>query len=99
MLGVEPSGDPGMAAEGVDGAVVVPAPVDVAGASLVAPHVAELRVEHRLVPLGPRPLEVPGRTREARVAYPLVVLFPAPAGEVLVPRVEIGFGVAAAAAH
>src|SRR5712671_1197189 len=99
MLRVEPARDLRVAPERIDGAVVVPAPVDVARAALVAPDVAELRIEHRLAPLSPRPLEVPGRAGEGAVADSPILLFPAPAGEVLVPRVKIGFGVTAAAAH
>src|SRR5713101_1343030 len=99
MLRVEPARDLRVAPERIDGAVVVPAPVDVARAALVAPHVAELRVEHRLAPLPPRPLEVPGRPGEGAVADAPILLLPAPAGEVLVPRVEVALGVAAAAAH
>src|SRR5436189_2982463 len=45
------SRDPRVAAEGVHRAVVIPAPVDVPRAPLVAPHVAELAVDVRLTRL------------------------------------------------
>src|SRR5262249_8670035 len=45
MLGVEPTGELRVSTKCIDGAMVIPAPIDVAGASLVAPDVAELRVE------------------------------------------------------
>src|SRR5207247_9454355 len=83
----------------VDRAVLVPAPVHVPRAALVTPHVAELRVAHRLTGLAPRGPEIPRRPREGAVADSLVVGLPAPAGQVVVPGVEIGLGVAAAAAH
>jgi hypothetical protein len=99
VLGVEPAGQLGRAAEDVDRLVVVPAVVDVAGAPLVAPHVAELRVEHRLPALAVAPLEVPRRPRERAVADAAQVRGPLPPGEVLVPGVEVGGGVPGAAAH
>src|SRR5207237_114161 len=98
MLGVEPAADFGMTAECVDRAVVVPAPVHVARAALVAPDIAELGVAPRLMALPPRRLEIPRRARERAVAQALDVVFPAPAGEVVVPGVEIGCRVTAAAA-
>ena len=99
VLGIQPAADLGVTAKCVDGAVVIPAPIHVAGAALVAPHVPELRVAHRLPCLPPRRPEVPGRARERTVAHLLVARLPAPAGQVLVPGIEIGLRVSAAAAH
>ncbi len=99
MLGVQPAADFGMTPKRVDGTMVVPAPIDVARAAFIAPHVAELRITHRLTYLPPRGSEVPGPSWERAVAEPLVVRLPTPPGQVLVPRVEIGLGMAAAAAH
>ena len=78
--------------------MVVPAPVHVARAALVAPHIAELRVEHGLVPLLPGRRKIPGRAGEGAVADLLVVACPAPAGQITVPGVEVGLGVRPAAA-
>src|SRR6266480_2459220 len=99
MLGVEPARQFGMAPERIDGAVVVPTPVDVTCAAVVPPDVAELGVEHRLRALSPRRLEVPLRIQKRAVAESLDVLFPAPAGQILVPGIEIGLGVTGAAAR
>ncbi len=101
-LGVEPAGDLGVAAEGVQRAVIVPAPIDVASAPLVAPHVPELAVDVRLkggwgARLPVTGLEVPRGARVRAVAHHPVVLLPGPAWQVGVPRVHVGLGVAAAA--
>src|SRR2546423_11759385 len=48
MLGVEPACQFGMAPERIDGAMVVPTPVDVTRAAFVSPHIPELGVENRL---------------------------------------------------
>src|SRR5207244_7972519 len=77
-LGIQPAGDPRVAAERVNGAVVVPAPVDVARAALVSPHVAELAVDVRLTRLPVTDLEVPRRARVAAVARQPVVLLARP---------------------
>ena len=97
-LRVEPPRELGVAAEGIDGAVVVPAPVHVASAAFVAPDVPELRVDHRLVRLSVARLEVPRRAGERAVARHAQLLIPLPAGEVVVPRVDVGDGMAPAAA-
>src|SRR6266852_2000825 len=99
VFGVQPAADLGVTAKCIDGAVVVPAPVHVAGAAFVTPYVPELRVTHRLTCLPPRRPEVPGRAGERAVAHLLVVRLPTPAGQVLVPGIEIGLGVSAAATH
>src|ERR1051326_7978039 len=77
MLGVEPPRKRGVPPERLDRAVIIPAPIHVAGASLVAPHVAELRVEHRLAGLLPGRLEVPARPGKGAVAHPVQVRLPA----------------------
>ena len=89
MLGVEPAGNLRVTPKCIDRAVVVPAPIDVARAPLIAPHIPELGVEHRLMTLTPTRLEVPRRTWERAVAERLVVMFPLPPRQVLVPGVEI----------
>src|SRR6476661_407804 len=89
MLGVEPARDLRVTTKRIDGAMVVPAPVDVAGAPFVAPHVAELGVEHRLMILPPAQLEVPARPGKCAVAERLVVALPFPTRQVIVPGVEI----------
>src|SRR5439155_1429330 len=78
-LGVEPAGDLGVAPERVYRPVVIPAPVDVAGAPLVAPDVAELAVDIGLPRLPVAGLEVPRRARIGAVAHQPVVLLPRPA--------------------
>src|SRR5207237_6210723 len=98
QLGVEPAGDLRMASERVHRAVVVPAPVDVARAPLVAPDVAELAVEIRLPRLAVAGLEVPRGAGTRTVAHHLVVALPRPPRQVGVPRVDVGLGVAAAPA-
>src|SRR5437867_1185168 len=87
-----------MTSKRVDRAVVVPAPIHVPGAALVAPHVAEFGIEHRLASLPPRRFEVPLGPRIRAVADSLHKRFPTPARQVLVPRIEIGFRVPTAAA-
>src|SRR5439155_26728139 len=69
VLGVEPAAELGVTAKRVDRTMVVPAPIDVARAALVAPHVAELRIAHRLPCLAPRGPEVPGGAIESAVAH------------------------------
>src|SRR5439155_12302641 len=97
VLGVEPPGDLGMKAKRIDGAMVVPAPVDISGAALVSPDVPELRVEHRLAVLAPGRQDIPLRPGKRAVADLLHVGLPAPAGEVFVPGIQIGARVAAVA--
>src|SRR3954471_19724020 len=99
MLRVEPAGELGVPAEGVYGAMIVPAPVDVTRAALVAPDVAELRVEHRLAALAKAVLEVPCRAREGAVAQRVEMSLPSPAGQVLVPGVEVRHRVSPVAAR
>src|SRR5690349_9664829 len=99
MLGVEPSGQLGMAAKSIHGAMVVPAPVHVAGAALVPPHIAELRVEHRLTALAMAALEVPRRAGEGAVTERVEMRLPSPSGQILVPGVEVRHRVSDVAAR
>src|ERR1700752_4405840 len=87
-----------MAAERVDRPVIIPAPVDVTGAALVAPHVAEFGIEHGLACLTPRCLEIPLGAGVGAVARPLDARLPTPARQVVVPGVEISVRMSAAAA-
>src|SRR5678815_461869 len=82
-----------MPSERVHGAVIVPAPVDVAGAPLVPPDVPELGVEHRLAPLLVAGLEVEWGVAERAVADAADVRLPLPTGQVVMPRAQIGFRV------
>ena len=99
MLGIEPTGQFGMASKRVDRPVIIPAPVDVSGAALIAPHVAELGVQHGLARLSPRCLEIPMRSGIGAVADLLHALLPPPARQVLVPGVEVRLRVPATAAR
>src|SRR5207237_5454751 len=91
MLCVEPAGELRMSPEGVDRAMIVPAPVDVARAPLIAPDIPELRVEHRLMTLPPARLEVPRRAGIGAVAQGVDVMPPFPARQIPVAGLETGF--------
>src|SRR6266498_1834390 len=99
VFGVQPPCDLWMATERIQSAMVVPAPIHVAGAALIAPHVPELRVDHRLPRLTPWRLEIPGRSGKRAVTHALNTRFPFPARQVLVPRVDVRLCVTVAAAR
>ena len=60
VFGVQPAGELRMSPECVHRPVIIPTPIDVAGAPFISPNVAELRVEHWLMILSPTLFEVPG---------------------------------------
>ena len=89
MFGVQPAADLRVPAEVVHHDVIVPAPIDVARAALVAPDVAALAVEQRLAVLGAAADEVPFRARAGVPADLVQVLGPLVARQVGVPTVDV----------
>ena len=97
VFGVEPAPALETAAEGVDHQVVVPRPVAVARRALVAPDVAALAVQHRRVALHEAADVVRLRAGERVAAPGGDGPFPAVAGFVGVPGVEVRHHVVAVA--
>ena len=99
VFGVEPARYFGVLAEGVHHAVVIPAPVHIAGAALVAPYVATFGVDIGLAALGVTSFHVVFAAGIRIGVDVFEVLFPGPAGQVFVPGVDVGFGMATPAAN
>src|SRR5439155_26106997 len=95
VFAVGPARERGMAAEGLDRAMILPAPIHVAGAARVAPHISELRAEHRLPGLLPRRFEIPRGGRKRTITHTDHELLPAPPRQIFVPGVEIRLAVSA----
>ena len=90
VLRVQPSGKHGMATEDIQGAMIIPAPVDIAGAAFVTPDVAELGIDIGLPLLAVPGFEIPGRAGVDRRILLEEEIFPRPSRQVAVPGVEVG---------
>ncbi len=90
VLGVEPAADFGVAAELVHHHVVVPAPVAVARAAVVAPDIAAFAVEQRLAGLGAAADEIPFRAGEGVAGDLVEMLAPGIAREIGMPGIDVG---------